>query len=222
MPLRYQLTLKVPGAADTVLAGEFSDAEAAVLEAYLEQHDQLITSQPLREGVPCNIHVQYDEDIGLRVEATLPTDDQLSILLHRLRPFILQEEPASFGKTTAILGKHLDSAPLRQLLKSQREMYDGRQAQRTMRVVSDDMVVNSETTLQHWLNSHEYHRDRDRKAVIQSLYERMPGDLLRGLLVSMIIDKTYAVRNIAALVALLLGRTKELKFDARRSLPASV
>src|ERR1044071_2622707 len=155
MPRQFQLTLQAEGRSDTTIAGEFSDEEAATLDAFLSQQKELADSKPLREGMPCNISVNYSEESGLQVSSELPTRDDLSILLHRLRPFILQNEPASFVKASNILGKHLTDPLLRQFIARQRELYDGRLAQRMMRVVSDEQVLNSEEVLSNWLNSHE-------------------------------------------------------------------
>lgn len=219
MPKPFQLTLQTEKRADIAVAGEFSDAEAVILDAFLEQYEKLRSSQPIQNGIRCNIKVNYDENSGLDVAADLPTEDELSILLHRLRPFILQNEPASFVRTLGILSKHIAQPHLRFLFAQQREMYDGRLAQKQMRVTTEAQVINSEAVLNDWLNSHEYHRDPDKRAAIGQLFERVPSDLLRGLLVSMIVDKTRAIMNLASLVGVITGKSNKLQFTSRDLTP---
>lgn len=208
----FQLTLKLENREDIKVSGEFSDEEAGRLDAFLTEYAELAESKSGRQGIRCNIAVNYDEQTGLQVTAELPTKDELSLLLHRLRPFILQTEPASCIRVLSILGKHITEPHLRLLLKQQRELYDGRRTQRVMKVVSDEQVLNSDEVLNTWLNAHEYHRDPDKRAAIDDLFARVPGDLLRGLLVSMIVDKTRAVHNIAQIVAVVVGKSATLQF----------
>jgi hypothetical protein len=215
MPQPFELTMKIEGRPDFVVVGEFSDGEHSTLRFYLKQHDELVQSKPLREGAPCSISLKWDQEAGLRVTASLPDDDTLSILLHRLRPFILKKEPASFAAASSIIGRRVKNPYVRQLLREQRELYEGRRLQQQMQIVSNDVLVNSEKVLFYWLNSHEYHRDPDKREAIDALFERMPGDLMRGIFVSMLLDKVEAIRNVALLVTVLLVKGEHLQFRAR-------
>jgi hypothetical protein len=71
--------------------------------------------------------------------------------------------------------------------------------------------VNCQKVFDDWINSEEYHRDHDRKKSIDSLLERVPGPLFYGLIVSLLIDKTNAIGNIASLASVVVGRTHELR-----------
>jgi hypothetical protein len=215
MPKQFQLKMKRNGHADTVVIGELTDEEHETVARYLENYDRLIESKPLREGIPCSISINYTEEEGVEVSATLPDSDTLSILLHRLRPFILQNEPASFATAIAIVGKRLDNVQIRQLLSEQRQLYDGRKSQRLMTLTSNDVIVNSEKVLYDWLNAHEYHSDPDKREVVDAIFERMPNDLVRGILISMLVDKTLAVQNLASIIAFLLGKSSSLNFQAK-------
>ena len=212
----FKITLSHDSASSKEVSGEFTDEEAIILEQFLQQCTDLMRSRPLREGMPCNFSVNFNEEEGLKVSANLPSKDDLSILLHRLRPFILQKEPSSFLRVCSIIGKRVPDDHIRNLLNEQRECYDGRQTQKMMQVVSNEMIVNSENVLQDWLNSYEYHRDPDKRQAIDRLFASLPGDLLTGILVSMLVDKTRAVGNVSLLVAFLLGKQKELRFKSHK------
>lgn len=219
MTKAFKLTLKIGGHPDLVVRGEFTDGEQRILHRYLEQYDQLTESKPLREGFPCRSSLKCEQGKGPEVETWLPDDDTRSILLHRLRPFILQKEPASFVTVSAIVRRCIDDLYIQQLLSEQRKLYDGRDGLQQMQIASNGVVVNSEKVLYKWLNSHEYHRDPDKSDAIAALFAGLPGDFMLAIMVSMLKDKIMAIRNVAALVSCLLGKTKNLTFQTRAKKP---
>lgn len=225
MPYPFEITIKQEISPDKIVKGEFSDDEYASLQGYLQQYEQLAESKPLRENLPSGFKMHYDREKGLQVSATLPDSDTVSILLHRLRPFILQNEPASFIRITSVIGRHIDDEYVRRLLRQERERYDIRDVQRMMRIgMSDgvkDIVLNSEKVLNNWLNSHEYHRDPDKQQAVEKLFSTLPGDLFAAILISMLVEKLQAIINIAMIVAVLLGQTQQLKFNVNMPLTSS-
>jgi hypothetical protein len=76
-----------------------------------------------------------------------------------MRPFILQDEPASFVKVCSLVGKRIELPPIRELLRRLRRDFDGRSFRETIQIDVNEIMLNSERTLTDWLNSHEYHRD---------------------------------------------------------------
>jgi hypothetical protein len=209
---KFQLTRRAEGRPDVVIQGEFADSEHVLLTRFLEQYEQLAESKPLREGFPCRLAVKWSRDKEFRVETTLPDNDTLGILLHRLRPFILENESATFKNIVSIIGKCVDDPPLRELLKRERRLYDGRDFQQQVKIATDDIIVNSEQLLYDWLNSHEYHRDPDKRQSVGRIFQRMPGGFMRGVLVSMLVDKVRAIRNVASIVAVLLNKSNRFEF----------
>lgn len=81
-----------------------------------------------------------------------------------------------------------------------------------MKVTSEGVVVNSERVLYDWLNSHEYHRDPDKRDSIDKLFQRIPGDLMRVLLITMLVDKMEAISSIASFIRVLLTESKIFQF----------
>jgi len=169
-------------------------------------------SKPVREGFPCKFNFKWHEGSPPAVKTTLPDSDTLSILLHRLRPFILKSEPASFEAVCSLVGKAVANQYTRLMLRNQRELYDGRRLQGMMKVTSEGVVVNSERVLYDWLNSHEYHRDPDKRDSIDKLFQRIPGDLMRVLLITMLVDKMEAISSIASFIRVLLTESKIFQF----------
>lgn len=212
MGQHYRLELRAEGLDSLVVDGDFTDPETAILEQYLEQYEAITASPVLSAGLTCNMNLQWTAD-SATVECDLPDEDTLGILLHRLRPFILSQEPASYEKVIAIVGRRVPHPAITDLLRRQRRVYDGREFQETMRISVNDTVINSDRTLKDWLNSHEYHRDADKREAVSSLLHAFPGNLTKGILVNMLIDRMRACINLAKLVAVLLGKQQSLQFE---------
>lgn len=220
MPKPFSLTIKRDGRDDLVVAGEFTDEENAILLRFLEHYDRLAESRPFREGVPLSIKIEVKE--GETVSSgQLPDNDTLDILLQRLRPFILQTQYASFVTVVAILKRRIGDVQVRQMLREQSQIYDGRNARQLMTLRTSDGVVNSEKVLYDWLNSHEWHADPEKRQAIDRLFERLPTPVMRGILVGMLLDKFDAVCHVAAFVALLFGRIESLEVNSRDVRPES-
>lgn len=219
----FVITIKREDCLDRIIKGEFSDDEYHLLQDYLKQYELLAKSKPVREGLPSGFKLHYDRENGLQVDATLPDSDTVSILLHRLRPFILQNEPASFLKIVSMIGRHVDDEYIRKLLHKERERFDVRDLQHMIQIgISDgtkDIVINSEKILHDWLNSHEYHRDPDKRQAVDKLFAILPGDLFPAILISMLVEKLQAIFNVAMVIAVLLGKTHELSFCVNMPLP---
>lgn len=214
MARQLRLTLRVPDNAPIHISFELSDHEVSALETFVSAHRRLAASKPGREGIPCNVNVSHKNGEGTTVTARLPDEDTLSILLHRLRPFILKNELGSYDQVMGIVGRHIDQQVVRNLLRHDRRLYDGRSAQSQLLLLSRGMPVNSEKTLQDWLNGHEYHSDRVKRDAISELLDGPLGELPRALLISMLVDKTRAIENAAGIVGLLLGLVGEYRFDS--------
>ena len=66
-----------------------------------------------------------------------------------------------------------------------------------------DLIVNSDKTLMTWLNAFEYHRDNDKRKLIEEIDKIIPEDFSRALFASMIIDKVRAVLELGDVITFL-------------------
>jgi hypothetical protein len=194
---------------DSVTA-EFSEDEVECLRAYSRYVDELIAVKLVQDGVPCSVKLDYKEGEGTTVTSELPPDEDVVVLLHRLRPLILNNEHASFNRVTGILGKRIGEPLVRGAVKSQREIYDGRAMQRQIVVRSMakdvEIIINSEKALFVWLNAYEYHRDQNKKREIDRYHQLMPLDHSKAFFLMLLSDKIRAIAAIARFVNIILGK----------------
>ena len=182
------------------------DYEVELLESYLQYADELLQIKTAREGVPCSFEIKIRDGQVAAITSEVPTDEEIASLLHRLRPFILAEEPTSYLKVSALLGRRFEYGHFREILKEQRQLFDGRNNQELFQVTSKGAVINSERTLQDWLNGYEYHRDPGRRQRIESLHNLVSIEQSKAIFVGLLSDKVQAIFQLAAVIAVILGR----------------
>ena len=189
----FKIASKVHG--ENTLAVEFSDEEWQRLDSFATEADRLF--QSVGAGLGVNFRIVYDAATGLTMELDKSMDqDRIALLLHRIRPFVLQNEPHTyFMNVVALLSQRVESEAFRMMLARQRELFDGRNFQSMIQIRSNDVAVNSETTLQNWLNSAEYHRDAERRKALERA--NFPQVLLTGSVQFLLIDKVRAILNVA-------------------------
>lgn len=134
-----------------------------------------------------------------------PPDDLVKALLHRMRPFILNDEPHTFERVAKIMKRRLPAQLLQSAVQLQREAYSGRnsQAQVTSFVRlggSPRIIINSDATLMLWLNSFEYHRDASKRADFGRLAANLPMAYLKFIFFDLLWDKVEAVHELARFI----------------------
>jgi hypothetical protein len=216
-PSRF--TIAIAGTAEEgALVVDWEDGQWETLEAYLLYADELYACKLAREGVPVSLNVSYTQETGTCFRAELPDWDDVAVLLHRLRPFVLSEEHASFERTSSLLSRHLPHPLLRQSIKQHRAAYTGQAMQaRFVRIAIGDTILNSEQVLKKWLNAYEYHHDQDKRKELESLLGWLPQDFSRAIFVMLLGEKVNAVLALGNFVSVVLGRQKELKLSVATS-----
>ena len=195
------------------IEAELSEDEWDTLEAYLDYVEDLFSAKLARRGVSVSLRMDWDEETQeLQVGADLPPEEDIIVLLHKLRPFILERESTHFMKVSSVLGKHLDNPYVRGMLKQARHLFDGRHLQSLFQVTAnDEMLLNSDKALDLWLNAHEYHRDREYQENLKELTHMSTFDGARAIFLVLLIDKVKAIYMVASLVASVLGKEPRVK-----------
>lgn len=218
MPYEYDLTLTINDTGETVSQkGSFEADDWNTLNEYLEYADDLLKTKFVQDGMPAALNIKWNQDSGMVVSTKLPNWDEVSAFLHKLRPFILEKESTYFYKICNILTRELTHPYFRNIVDQQRDFFSGKRVQSIYKISSNDTVLNSEKVLYDWLNSYEYHRDKEKRKFIDSLHEMFPLDGSKVLFLSLLTDKTKAINNIAVLVRLVVG--KQTSFECQVKLP---
>ena len=211
-----QIIVRTPGdepphVVQVALEAEESD----LLGRYVNEAETLRSWPQLADAIRARFNFNYKADSGVAIEVLLPPWDLVGILLHRLRPFILERESYSFLKIQSVLGKGLSDPAIRAYLGLQRDAFPGRVLRSQIQVTSNGVEIISESVLLDWLNGFEYHRDEVRRARLDELHRLMPLDMSKYFFISMLTDKIRAVLNVSGLAAVTLGSHESFTVDPR-------
>jgi hypothetical protein len=216
--MKMDLHLHMPdGRVETVpvfLSGE----EEELLGRFWQYSRDLLESKWVRSGMHVRSTLTIRAGEGIKMEAEQPPWESVIEFLHRFRPFGLQEEPTSFGKIKNLVCKLVPHEQVRAFAQAQQESFSGRAMQRLVRVESNGVVLNGETTLNNWLNAYEYHRDQTKKKLLDDLHKILPLETSIPLFLNLLVDRAEAVLNLAELVGLILGN--EQKIEVKTGLPS--
>jgi hypothetical protein len=116
----------------------------------------------------------------------------------------LEKERTNFNKVCAILGKRINNDAFRKFLKQRREVYTGERLQKKIRIIQNDMILNSEEFLNDWLNAYEFHRDKNKREKIKRLHEFFPIEGSKPILLLLLYDKYSTIVEIASLLEFIL------------------
>jgi hypothetical protein len=184
-------------------SGEFSEQEWDILDLFKREENQLSKSDAIMK-IKVNLNLNWNREQGFTDHSTLPSDDDLNNLLHRLRPFVLKDEPIYFNKVCNILKKHLKNEFSQKLIQDLKDLFSGKEFQSTkVQIEFNKETINSEKTLYKWLNAYQYHRDKGKQVEIETIHKLLPSQTTKAIFIYMMIDKAKAIRDTAEMIRIL-------------------
>ena len=198
-----------------VVSGIFEDQEWKVLHDFVKYTNDLRSIELVRQGGPGKLNISYTQESGLSYSVDLPKEDQILALLHRLRPFVLQNELTNFYRVCNHLSRRFDDAPFRGFIKSIGDYYSGKKMQAIILLRSNDVLINSEEILLKWLNAHEYHRDNEKQAELDTLHKILPLETSRAIFVMMLYDKVRAITILSNFISVIVGEQETFRYTLR-------
>lgn len=211
MPVKYDLHMTIDQTGEEIsLFGEFADDEAGVLESFVEYTDDLRDTDFLQNGEQGNFSINWSRESGTEIRTQLPDWNRVMVFLYKFRPLLLNNEETNFYRIHNLLAKKLDHPYFRRSLGLQHALYSGKVSQSEFQLRSKDVLINSEKVLFDWLNSHEYHKDKAKKAFIEELHKLLPFDVSKVIFLRLLLHKAVAAVNVANLIRVLLGKQREI------------
>jgi hypothetical protein len=189
----------------------FEDDEWELLERARQYAADLKQPDLMASGTwSTKLIIRWEEGMGLSASATLPSVEDFIVVLHRLRPIILEGEPTYFYRVLNVIARRAEPM-MRGRLESLGHLFAGREHQGLLTIRVDGVVVNSEEMLKTYLNAHEYHRDTDKQAQIATLHQILPSVATRGIFIQVIVEKLKAIRGLELLINLLQGKQEAMR-----------
>ncbi|MCK4577397.1 MAG: hypothetical protein KAU50_01325 [Candidatus Marinimicrobia bacterium] len=206
---KYSITIKDEERVEH--AAQFEDDEWVQLQLYEEYAAELKSTRFVSENGPQRLNLSYSQESGFAHDIEMPDKEKVISLMHRLRPFILNDEKTNFSRICNIITKCVSDDKIRSIIKSQKIIFTGKQLQSLFKIESNSIVINSDETLNMWLYAFEYHRDMEKREQLLTLTSVLPLDVLRAFMIMMLSDKTRAIINVNAIIRLILGKEKRFR-----------
>ena len=211
----YKITMTHKSSEETIrIKGEIPGEAWTRLLRFRDESNKLLEDLRECDNLNVSVSLQWDREHGLRsvVKKSVSSRD-LAVILHNLRPFILNDEPTAFNRTVNLLQRCISHEWMRGYFQSLKNLFSSKDFQNQMTInfgqASNnyrDLIVNSDKTLMTWLNAFEYHRDNDKRNLIEEIDKIIPEDFSRALFASMIIDKVRAVLELGDVITFLESR----------------
>jgi hypothetical protein len=212
--LYFEATIFSEPAGEEKISGTLTAEEHQAVLDFMQYADELAKTPFLRSSNRGSAKISHARDEPVKFDVTLPDWTEVVAFIHLLRPFILQKESTNFYKVANIVGKHTkNSQVIRSMLAASRDIFSTRRDQDTIQIRSNESLLNSEETLQAYLNGFEYHRDKDKQAFIEGLHQMLPLDFSKVIFVGLLLEKARAIFDLADLIAVITGKQKEIEFQ---------
>lgn len=187
----------------------FDDADVRVLSKYLENFQRMLTGRVFKEGFPVVKNIKWTPESGMIFTVSAFDYGHICELLHLARPVFLAQEPASFEKTQAVLGKRSKGTVLTKNLKHIRNLYEHGDYQPYFQVSVNNTPLFDDGTLKAWLNGVEYHQDSEKAKLVESLEKALGPDVTRGIFVAQLSGRLRAGKMLADLCNLVVATQRD-------------
>ena len=181
-----------------------NEEDVSLLLSYLSEALRLQGAITRNGGFGASYNFSWEAGKPATISGSGPSDDQLAVLVHRLRPFLLQNEPLYFNSIRGIISRGAESKELKEWLAQTKLRFTGRLSQQQVVVTANDLVLNSEAALEKWLNAFEYHRDLDKADELSKAHSLFPIESSRPIFVMLLQEKAMAVLHLGWLVHKIL------------------
>jgi hypothetical protein len=182
----------------------FSAEDIALLRSYLGEAQRLQGSILANGGFPVSMQISATIGEPSDIGGKQPTDDQLAIFLHRLRPFQLQRERHHFGKVKNVVARGTAASDfMKSYLSRTADMFFGHAMPLRMSIREGE-TLDYEALVTAWLNAEEYHRDDTKMRAVLKGQERIPDRFARPIIMLILKHKVDAVLALGNIIYNLL------------------
>lgn len=191
----FRIKFQAPDGTESWASGQIPDSDWQTLIAFKREAEAMTETLKHCESLNVSFTVKFNR-MEISSECKVPNDRDLALILHRIRPFVLNDELLNFGRTINLLKRSVRHPLMERSLRTIQELFSGKDFQRQSLISSGDLIVNSEQALQHWLNSEQYHRNPQRGAILQDPDSRFPPEVARAIFIAMMLDKVKAIAGL--------------------------
>ena len=184
----------------------FPDELKARLVAFTDAADALNKTSFVGNWNQTHISLHLANDGRISNTGSLPTDDEVAAFLHRLRPFYLQKEALNFNSVSNTIGAHINDPAITQCLREWKRHYDARASSQVFEIAAAGKTLNTEEFVDHYLNALEYHRDPERRKIIDDITAHFPAEAQKAIIVLLLAMRLNAINKLASFLLTCFSR----------------
>ncbi len=184
----------------------FEDSDLTILQNFSNLLARVRVTTLLTRGMPAIGNINTNRSTGLTFTCSPYSDSELHELLHVLRPVILEKEPASFKKVSALINRRFKNKNLSNYLKVQRQLFEDGELAFYMQIRIEDKPLFHESLLHLWLNAEQYHTDPEKSSAWQQLKSSLEPENVRALVMNQLHGKVKALFNLEYIAKLILDK----------------
>jgi len=174
-----------------------SDKDWAVLSAYCEKSERLIATKLISsDQSSINGKIRYDQEKGLRFEATLPPEELVAEFLISFRFFYMKKEKTFFLRALNILRKLVDDADARQHFNLLKQRWENGLFSSAMSIQLNGETMTASLLLNLWFNAHYFHSDEDKTEKLKELNEAFSNDFSKYMMLDGAFEAAKAVLSV--------------------------
>ena len=148
---------------------EFSipDEAWSRLIAFKSEVDELRSTRFIQNQRGGQISISLSAGKPIRSKAREIDMEEVWAMLHRLRPFVLQDEQHYFHNTKNELKRWIVHPSFRSYLDELNNGFNLKTMQQSLGVFSSSKKLISKDLVMDWLNSFQYHRNQDKREIVE-------------------------------------------------------
>ena len=160
----------------------------------------------IRNWSQYDLTIHFGNDGRIKNCGALPSDDEIAVFLHRMRPIYLENEPTNFNRVAKRISTHFRDPWITRLIREAKRHYDGRASRDVFTMIASGLVINSQEFLDHYLNALEYHREPERRKHIDRVAEQLPLNVQKTYVVLLLVVRLNAINKLASFLGTCFAR----------------
>ena len=174
-------------------SADISEDDASLLRGYAKNIERLSSAKLIQNGLPVLRKMNFEQGSGFSFEFSPYEMSEIHELLHLCRPLFLKNEPNSFEKSLALVGRRFESPHIRSHLKAIRNLYRDGENRRYFNFSVNGVSLFDNDTFNAWLNGVEYHQDPEKNSIVEMLKGALSEESARGFFVEHLTNRVTAL-----------------------------
>jgi hypothetical protein len=198
--MKATLKIEYNDGAEEFVDYEFSEDQICLLRTYCEDAWKLRNSAIYGEKAANKFTINWSQENGTSFVGDPIDEEAWAAGMHRLRPLLLSDEPASFYNVALLIGRQISNGCVRAELKRLRQKFRGEFMPSIMTLHNVDGEHSMEVVFDMWINAFEHHRDLEKKEFFSGFGELISDFQMRHLINAHAVEKLRAIMGLFKLI----------------------